>query len=192
MKRKLVCGIGINDYDGIVKIEGKMTKSYRVWYSMLNRCYSTKYHKNKPTYIKCEVCDDWKYFSRFKTWFDENYPNIDGIELQLDKDLIGGESKFYSPETCVFLPNKINSFVSNKKINNQSGYVGVSWNKQSSKWVVNITDFETAKYKRYGYFKNIEDAAKAYEEARKIEAEKVKEYMRSLGIYSEDLISKIK
>lgn len=110
-------------YDwGIVGLEdtqdenGKILKSYRVWNSMIGRCYGEVYHKNNPNYIGCEVCEEWKYYVNFKKWFDENWYEIDE-ELQLDKDLIcnnlGLEIKMYSPSTCLFLPKSINVKLTN-------------------------------------------------------------------------------
>ena len=39
---KLLYGVGLNDYDGIVNINGKISKFYKVWQSMLSRCYDFK------------------------------------------------------------------------------------------------------------------------------------------------------
>jgi len=56
-----ICGIG---FIGIGKYKsrignGKNTKVYDVWSSMIKRCYSEKYHRNKPTYIGCSVVKEW-------------------------------------------------------------------------------------------------------------------------------------
>lgn len=189
-----VYNVGINDYNGRICINNKKIKSYQSWKDMLARCYSYSFHNKNPTYIGCTVCDDWLYFSKFKEWFDKNYRwDLDeqGIKLNLDKDLLSGESKIYSPETCVFLPKKINLFIANIQNNNVSGYTGVCWHKNNKKWVSRIHDFFTSKNKYVGQFNNIEDARDAYIEARKIEVLKVKEYLRELG-YDKKIIDNIK
>lgn len=191
MKRK-VYNIGLNDYNGKIFIDGRHIESYIIWRSILRRCYDPKSHEISPAYIGCEVCEDWKYFSKFKDWYDSNYPQIDGIKFHLDKDLLGEDSKIYSPETCIFLPARINTFLTNKKENNSSGHTGVSWKKSTSKWIVQIRDFETSKLKYLGYFDNIDDASNTYKVARTEQVEKAKNYMRSLGVYDEEIISKIK
>ena len=99
---KLLQGHGINDMKNIKGI-GK-TKCYITWKHMLERCYSSKYHKTQPTYIGCRVCDDWKTLSKFKQWFDINY--VEGF--QLDKDIIDQTNKEYSPTNCMFVPKSIN------------------------------------------------------------------------------------
>ena len=186
--------IGINDYNEKVKIGGIMLKSYTTWIDMIKRCYSKKFQEKRPTYIGCKVCDEWLHFSKFKKWFDENYPyhlEEQGTRLQLDKDLMSTDEKIYSPDTCVFLPNKVNKFISNRKNTNKIGVTGVCWNKRNNAWTSQITDYTTGKAKHLGYFKNIEDAKNAYIKARAVEVEKVKEHMRELG-YIEEIIDRIK
>ena len=48
----------------------------------------------------CSVCEEWKHFSNFKKWFDENY--IEGFDI--DKDILIKGNKVYSPEACSFVP----------------------------------------------------------------------------------------
>ena len=68
--------------------------------------------KSNPTYQGCYVCSEWLVFSNFEKWFKENYK--DGYEL--DKDLLSGkENKVYSPETCCFLPPRINKLLLTNK-----------------------------------------------------------------------------
>lgn len=109
-KEKKVFGIASNDFNKIIHKNTIEHKAYSVWYSMIRRCYSYIYQKNKPTYEGCTVCDEWLYFSNFKKWFDENY--IEGF--QLDKDIIIRGNKVYSPETCCFVPKEINIIFQNK------------------------------------------------------------------------------
>lgn len=192
---KKVFGVGINDYNGKVRIGENKIKSYQVWQSILERCYSEKCQNKNPTYIGAAICDEWLLFSNFKRWFDTNYPDELARELdirfEIDKDLLSGESKIYSPNTCIFLPKKVNSFMTNKKSSNSSGYIGVLWDKKREKWRAQINEFNTGKHVHLGYFVNIEDAGNVYVKAREIEAEKVKEYLRELG-YNEKIINKIK
>lgn len=52
-----------------------------------------------------------------------------------------------------------------KFINNTSGYKGVSWHKATGRWQANIR--KNYKLKCIGYFENVLDAAKAYDESAK-------------------------
>lgn len=106
-KNKLVCGVGVNDYEGSVYVNGKRMESYMTWHNMLERCYSTKYQRNKPTYIGCTVSNEWLSFSNFKKFYDANYR--EGFEL--DKDILFPGNKVYSKDTCVFVPQYLNNLL---------------------------------------------------------------------------------
>ncbi len=129
-------------------------------------------------------------------WFYENYPKqLQNIKFNLDKDLLqlGVKNKIYSPRTCIFLPDKINAFFTNvQNKHNTSGCVGVSWKKKNNNWVAQINDFNTGKYMHLGSFKTKEDAHKKYEEYRKINADNVKKYLKSLNYLEEYIIEKVK
>lgn len=106
-----VCGFGINDVDIKVTNNKKNDKSYQTWTNMIRRCYSGKY----ITYAECTVSDEWKYFSNFKKWFDENYIE----EFHLDKDILVKGNKVYSPDTCRFVPQYLNNLLNDcKNVNN--------------------------------------------------------------------------
>lgn len=106
-RRKIVLGFGINDSELPITHGGGLDIPYKIWTSMIRRCYSDKYHKHKPSYIGCSVCEEWKYFSNFLKFFNENYKE----GYVLDKDIIIQGNKVYSPETCCFVPPYINGLI---------------------------------------------------------------------------------
>jgi hypothetical protein len=94
--------IGVGQYGSV---KGKLGfEAYSCWRSMLRRCYCDTKQK---TYIDCEVCDDWKNFQNFAKWF---YINRKYDHHKLDKDILVKGNRIYSPKTCSFVPNMINSF----------------------------------------------------------------------------------
>lgn len=193
LKKNKIHGVAINDYEGSMKEDGKDIRSYQTWKGMLKRCYDENFVKKRKASDIAKVCDEWLYFSNFKKWFDDNYRwdlHNKGIRLELDKDLLSDGIKIYSPSTCVFLPNNVNSFIMRQYSSNTSGYRGVAWNKQKKKWVAGIIDFYTKKRRNLGVFYDIIDASNAYMLARRQEAEKVKLYMKSLG-YPDNIVDKI-
>lgn len=109
-KRSLVYGVGVDDIYGSKErlVEGKRhsEKYYSTWRNMLKRCYFTE----GEYFGKVTVAEDWHTLSNFKTWFDENY--VDGYSL--DKDILGG--KIYSRHTCLFIPQKLNTFIKDVSI----------------------------------------------------------------------------
>ena len=87
---------------------GKDTRVYDTWKSMLQRCYDSKYHKKRPTYKDCEVSEELHNFQNFAKWYEDNYYEVEGERMCLDKDILVKGNKIYSPETCIFVPNTIN------------------------------------------------------------------------------------
>lgn len=88
---------------------GKNSKAYTTWHDMLRRCYTDKWKSKNPTYEKCEVCNDWLNYQNFANWFYQNYYSIDNEKMNLDKDILCKYNKTYSPETCIFVPHRINN-----------------------------------------------------------------------------------
>lgn len=115
---KLVYGVGINDCP---RGTTKKDKIYKVWSGMLKRCYSEDYHKQRPTYIDCKVCDEWLTFSKFSEWVKTQ----DWEGKQLDKDIITPGNKVYSPDNCMFVTQAINSLLTVSKSNKGDLPVGV-------------------------------------------------------------------
>lgn len=183
---------GVGDYKALVN--RKQTPEYEVWYSMLCRCYDEKYQEKNPTYKGTIVCKEWHNFQNFAKWYNENHPKIEGIKFHLDKDLLQQDikNKIYSPDTCIFLPHNVNSFLTNKQSDNTSGYIGACWNKVMKKWQANIRLFGEGKKKHLGSFTTPEEAYEVYKFARTIESEKVKSYLRSLDYLSEEVIQLVK
>ncbi len=77
---------------------------------MKNRCYNTKVHANQPWYKGCTMCDEWlNDMYSFYDWTRENMYEIEGEKtVHLDKDILVQGNKIYSPETCIFVPARIN------------------------------------------------------------------------------------
>jgi hypothetical protein len=90
---------------------GKRTKVYTTWHTMLQRCYDEKFQEKHPTYKDCTVVDEWHNFQNFGQWFEDNYPQ-DGKDYQLDKDRLVNGNKVYGPITCCFLTPQKNNEVS--------------------------------------------------------------------------------
>lgn len=146
IERKLVQGVGVNNLQ-----QNSKTKSYVAWKHMLERCYSNNKHNSSPTYINCTVCNEWKSFSNFKQWFDNNY--VEGFEL--DKDVLVEGNKIYSPDTCRFIPQYLNTLLS--KPTKGAMPTGISKNKE--KFLAQCND----KGKRVSkLFKTVEEASSWY------------------------------
>ena len=165
--------------------------AYICWTQMLSRCYNDKFQNIQPTYRNVKVCEEWHNFSKFEKWYIDNYPHhIENIKFELDKDILQTDCshKLYSPETTIFLPKKLNTFISNKRLNNTSGFTGVSFYKNGKRWKAQIRLFEENKTKHLGYFSTPEEASLVYQKARVEQSEKAKQYLRDLNYLPEEII----
>ena len=104
-----LCGVGyLGEGQYKTKIDNVFTPQYNTWRAMITRCYGDNINVNQ-TYIDCFVCDEWLNYQNFAAWYDSNYYEIYGETMNLDKDILHKGNKIYSPETCVFVPHRINS-----------------------------------------------------------------------------------
>ena len=105
-----VYGVATNDLRYKERTDG--TKEYSLRKDMLKRCYEEKYLERFPTYRGSRVSDEWLIFSNFKR--DVNYMrNFEKSKegWVLDKDILS-DTKTYSKETCCFIPDRLNLFIS--------------------------------------------------------------------------------
>ena len=90
---------------------GRANHCYETWKGMLRRCYSDEFQKKQPAYIGCSVCEEWHNYQNFAKWYEENYYEVDGERMELDKDILVKGNKIYSPTTCVFVSQRINKLI---------------------------------------------------------------------------------
>ena len=87
----------------------KLTDEFKIWYHMLQRCHDPKYHEKEPTYKDCTVEDYLLNFQHMCKWLENNYYEIPGEKMCLDKDILNKGNKIYSKDTCIFVPQRINT-----------------------------------------------------------------------------------
>ena len=158
-RNKLVQGVGVNDADYNVYeyaiVEGKrkivwVCPFYQTWISMLKRCYSDKLQSKRPTYKGCSTCDEWLIFSKFRAWMKSQ-----GWEgKHLDKDLLIEGNKVYSPDTCIFVHPKVNSFTNDNGNARGECMIGVYWSNRDDKFLSQCSNPFTGKRERLGLFTN--------------------------------------
>jgi hypothetical protein len=90
-----------------------LEKKQHLWNNMHTRCYNSNYHKARPGYAECTICDQWLDEETGKQAFydfvDGHYYTLESGEcVDLDKDILIKGNKVYSPETCIFAPQSIN------------------------------------------------------------------------------------
>lgn len=131
---------------------GKFTKSYNTWINMLQRCYNPKYQEKDLSCIGWTVCNEWHNFQNFAKWFEDNYYEVEGEKVVLDKDLFGSNSKVLNADTCCFIPKVIDKTLIEGK--------GYTFNKPIGKYQAYIT--HKGKMINLGYFDTEEEARYTY------------------------------
>ena len=169
---KLICGIGVNDlgyrtqvWEDLPKSGGKrirktvfLCKYYAAWRNMLTRCYSKKSLESYPSYTGTKVCNEWLYAATFKKWMEQQ----DWHGKCLDKDIIVPKSKLYSPDTCAFVLNATNLFVTARDACRGDYPIGVHLFKRTGKYGACCSNLFTGKKEHLGYFSTPEDAHESW------------------------------
>lgn len=153
---------GTNNYSGSTWVGGKRCPIYNMWCHMRSRCYCSKLHEKRPTYVGCSVCEEWLEFDNFRSWVIPQ--QWEG--KQLDKDIIEPGNKVYCPEKCAFVSSQLNSLLIDCGAARGEWPIGVCWSKQKHKFKTHIRINGKKQY--IGYFDCPEDAHRAYVK-RKIE-----------------------
>ena len=170
-KPRLVQGVGVNDADypistsqyvGGKRVHTWMCPFYKEWRGILTRSYSKRFHKTNETYIGCSVADEWHSFKAFKAWMI--LQPWEGKHL--DKDLLFLGNKVYSPETCVFVPSRVNLlFSGNNKARGETP-LGVNYNKRDNTYHARVCYFNETLGKsvlrHIGYYSCAQEAHEAY------------------------------
>ena len=132
-------------------VKGKVSKTYRCWGYMLQRCYN----KNNKDYIHYGnrgiiVCHEWHDFENFLRDMGEK---PEGLTIdRKDND------KGYNKENCKWSTQK--EQVHNRRPHGKSKYIGVWSRKENNTW--RSTLYVGKKRISIGNFKTELEAAKAY------------------------------
>lgn len=169
---------------GIHKGIKEDSKKYETWRNMFNGCYDKISLQRRPTYSDCYVSEEWHNFQNFGDWFDKNY--IKGYHL--DKDLLYFGNREYSKDKCIFIPPKINTFISNYLKIKENNF---GWQRENGTWRSAVSDFNSGKIIYSKPCKTHEEAIKQYIELKKIQISKAAKYMKDLN-YSTEIISKLR
>lgn len=127
-EESLLQGVGYNDIEGFSNRNKNyiVAKAYSLWHGIINRCYNEKSLIKHPAYKNVTVCEEWLIASNFYKWVLKHSDlfKLTDIKFALDKDLLSSGSKIYSPDTCIFLPTKINAILARNTVTNKSGLLG--------------------------------------------------------------------
>lgn len=177
--------LGQGKYDAIVN--RKMTKSYSYWKAMIGRCYCEATKNHTSAYIDITVCKEWHNYQNFAKWFEDNYYEVETEQMCLDKDIIGKHKHIYSPETCIFVPKKINGVF----VFGTSSYtklpVGVYYDEVKDKYIAQCGS--DSKTKRIGQSDSPHEAFLMYKKVKENKIKKLaQQYKSKIPKYIFDLL----
>lgn len=140
------------------------SKVYDAWFGMLRRCYS----EDKPeSYAGVFVCDEWHNFQNFAEWamLQEGH---DQKGWHLDKDILIKNNLVYSPNTCVFVPARLNHLLVKmfEAKDRGSCQIGVCFLEKENKYLAQAPDLQGVRRKKY--FKTESDAFSWYKERKEL------------------------
>jgi len=168
---KSVYGVG---YLGVGKYNcTNYLKIYATWNNMLERCYESKYHEKRPTYIDCTVDEEWHNFQNFAKWYEENHKE----NYALDKDILFRRNKVYSPKTCCFVPQEINNLFTKSNSKRGNYPIGV-YEYKSEKYRALIRQNNKLVY--LGLFNTPEEAFQVYKEVKENHIKEVADKWKDL------------
>ena len=164
------------------KENGKKTRAYSTWNSMLQRCYDKKYHRKEPTYKDCEVSEEWHNFENYAKWYYDNYYEVEGETMELDKDILFKHNKIYSPETCIFVPKTINSLFVKRQNSRGESVIGTTPKNGRYQVQCNIINPKTSKSKKeyLGICDTQEKAFEIYKYYKERNIKEIADYYKSL------------
>ena len=161
-KKKLVFGVGVNDWKGSTIVNGKIIKEYTLWYNMLRRCFCKNFKNRVKTYSNVSCCESWLNLNNFIADIStiKNYDKCINDDWQLDKDILIKGNKIYSKDNCCFVPREINSLLISCTTKRGDYPIGVNFDPSSGMYKSQIR--LNGKKKSLGYFKSCNDAFIAY------------------------------
>ena len=172
-----VCSVGILGTKYLSAVNGRNTKEYNLWQSMLRRCYSDTCKKKQPTYEGCKVSENFKHYEYFYEWCNKQI-GFNNKDWHLDKDLLVKGNKVYSEDTCVFIPKDINSVLTKSTASRGEHLIGVSWSNTNKAFIAQVSK-NKGKQEHLGYFNTEIEAFNAYKTAKELYLKEIAEKYKS-------------
>ena len=114
------------------------TKCYDYWFRMLQRCSDNDLKGKEITYEDVIFNKEVLNFQNFGRWFDNNYYEIEGETMELDKDILVKGNKEYRFDVMVFVPQRINLLFTKRDNNRGDLPIGVTCKKETNKYQARI------------------------------------------------------
>ena len=159
-----VHGVGMTGNKHPTTINGRNTREYDTWASMLQRCFKTQLKEKQPAYKNFY---EWLHSQpNFEKWYN-------GKRWALDKDILNKGNKIYSPENCCLIPQNVNCLFLKREAERGEYPIGVSYKNQG--FVASCRNPFTNKREEFGYYSTPERAFQEYKAHKEIIIKRVAE-----------------
>ncbi len=128
-----ILGFGVDDSEYQTQSVGNECPYFKLWKALINRTCVAATKAKRKSYADTTICDEWLIFSNFKAWMETQ----DWEGKDLDKDLLS-ETKVYSPETCMFIPRDVNTYLTT--LSNFDRGITLHPDVIKKKWRVRVVD----------------------------------------------------
>ena len=176
---KTIYGIGyIGEGKYKASENGKHTRVYDTWNDMLRRCYSKECHKKYPTYVNCETSKEFHNFQNFGDWDKDNFYQVEGERMCLDKDILVKHNKIYSSDTCIYTPQTINNLFTKCDKSRGESAIGTCLENGKYRAYCNLINPKTgkSKFKHFGYYDTELEAFEIYKYYKEKNIKQVADY----------------
>lgn len=150
------------------------TKCYRTWIKIFQRCYIYNDYSKNYSYKECTICDEWLNFQNFAEWYNENYYEIPGEKMCIDKDILVKGNKVYSSNTCLIVPERINLLFTKRYSERGELPIGVRISSKNGKYEARCNT------KYLGYYNTSEEAFAAYKTYKENQIKQVADEYKDL------------
>lgn len=185
-----------------IEYENKAShQAYRVYNGIKARCGDIKGKDNVHVcYDKSTMWQVWLDNPKaFVKWYLEHYYEVDGEEMDVDKDLFGDGSGMYHENFCCILPKGLNTMLANAKKHYEEGEtpdnvlpLGVRYNSKVNKYYGEITFTGTEKSIPLSYYDTPEEAFSEYKLMKQADICRVAAmYKESIPDYIYDALLKV-
>ena len=179
-----VYGVGIIGDIYPVGENGKQKKEYKVWQTMLQRCFDPKWRQDNPAYEDVTCSEEWLFYPDFYD-FLHSQSNFDKWNLEdgwhIDKDIIDKNAKMYCKEFSELVNRRVNALFIKRKSRRGEYPIGV--HKHKNKFAAECNYLDTKKH--LGYYDTPEDAFYAYKEYKEALIKRVADEEYALGNITE-------
>lgn len=142
------------------RIDNKDSEQYKEWHGFMQRGFDKEFKKKHPTYKDVTVEEYLYNFQNYCEWREDNYYEVKGERMHLDKDILYKGNKIYSRDKMIFVPQRINLLFTKSDAIRGDCPIGVSYNKRNNKYIAQCKTLEGKKH--LGYYNTSEEAFLTY------------------------------